>query len=55
MRSTRFRYLGYDKVAPNIWRIFDLCDGRESAVGPIYKTRAELLADLERFARAFGY
>ena len=49
---TRYTELGYRKDGPNLWRICATDDG--SAVGPHYRTKAELLADLERFAAEFG-
>lgn len=51
-RPTRFRELGYRQDAPSCWRIVMYETG--AAVGPQYKTRAELLADLDRFASLFG-
>jgi len=48
---TRFPELGYRKTG-NVWRIVDRSTGE--AVGPQYRTRAELLADLPRFAEQFG-
>lgn len=50
--QTRFPELGYAKIDARCWRIIDTSSG--SAVGPQYRTRAELLSDLERYARAFG-
>ncbi len=52
MRKTRFKELGYAKHAPNLWRILDSDTG--AAIGPHYRTKAELLADLERYAREYG-
>lgn len=49
---TRFPELRYLKQAPHLWRIIAVDTG--SAVGPHYKTRAELLGDLERFASLYG-
>lgn len=48
-RPTRFKELGYEQHARNLWRIIDM-DGCRP-VGPQYATRMELLADLERYAR----
>jgi hypothetical protein len=50
-RGTRYPALGFEWRGDH-WRILDNATG--SAVGPIYKTRKELLADLDRFAREFG-
>lgn len=52
VKKTRFAELGYDNFGKNCWRIIDLSNG--AAVGPIYRTKAELLADLHRFAIVFG-
>ena len=49
---TRYPELGYRKEAPTLWRIVAI-DG-ESAVGPFYRTKAELLADLNRYAAEYG-
>ncbi len=52
---TRFAELEYEKHGADLWRIIDVTDARHPApVGPHYKTKAELLADLERFAEVFG-
>lgn len=48
---TRFETLGFTKRAPGFWRFVDLTTGQ--TVGLIYQTKAELLADLDRFALAF--
>ena len=50
---TRFPELAYQHRGDH-WRILDVTGGGESGVGPQYPTRAELLADLERYAAAFG-
>jgi len=54
-RDTRFENLGYRCDGPKLWRIVDkqggLVGGFHSAIGPQYKSKGELLADLERFAR----
>lgn len=55
MAKTRFAELEYEKHGADLWRIVDVTDPRRpAAVGPQYKTKAELLADLERFAAVFG-
>lgn len=55
VRSTRFAILGYRQDAPGLWRIYDTSDPRRpAAVGPHYRTKMELLADLPRYARDFG-
>jgi hypothetical protein len=51
VRPTRYPELGYTKSG-NDWRIV-ATDGN-AAVGPCYKSKAELLADLERYAQEYG-
>jgi hypothetical protein len=53
---TRFLELGYHNWGPGHWRFLDLSDpdGRPADVGPVYPTRAELLADLQRYAAERG-
>lgn len=55
IRPTRFASLGYRCDGHGLWRIYDV-DDRDSmaAVGPFYRTKAELLADLERYASEYG-
>jgi len=53
-RPTRYEGLGYAQIARGLWRIMDLHDGPPRAVGPHYRTRGELLADLDAYAREFG-
>ena len=50
---TRFAMLGYRQDAAQLWRVYNL-DGTPRAVGPHYRTRAELLGDLERYAHEYG-
>ena len=54
VRPTRFDGLGYANDAPGLWRVVDTSDGWESRVGPQYKTKMELLADLDRYATEYG-
>lgn len=54
IRPTRYRTLGYRCDGPKTWRIYDTSDDSPAAVGPFYATKAELLADLDRYAREFG-
>jgi len=51
MSKTRFEGLSYEQQAPGLWRFVDEEDGR--VVGAQYPTKAELLADLYRFAQDF--
>jgi hypothetical protein len=61
-RPTRFKGLGYMMLVPGCWRIVDLEQTKYNAdpmnapscTGPAYKTKAELLADLNRFATDYG-
>jgi hypothetical protein len=50
-RPTRFPDLGYTTYG-GIWRI--VATDTNAVVGPIYKTKAELLADLARYAKDYG-
>lgn len=49
---TRYDFLGLTKSGPSCWRWLDLNDLENvSEVGPIYKTKAEALADLEDYVK----
>ena len=52
IHPTRYPELGYTRVAPGVWRIVDTSTSR--VVGPTYRTRLELLMDLQRYACGFG-
>ena len=52
IRDTRYPAIGYTQVMPGLWRFVDKETG--ACIGPQYKTRSELLADLSRFATLFG-
>lgn len=55
VRETTFPELGFCKMEASgspIWRIVDRASG--CVIGPIYKSRPELLQDLVRFAQEFG-
>lgn len=52
IRDTRYPELGYASPLGKVWRFVDKSTGR--GIGPFYTTKAELLADLERFAAVFG-
>ena len=54
IHRTRYAELGYVQDAPTLWRIVDLSGGLQGRVGPLYRTKTELLGDLERYAAAFG-
>lgn len=51
-RPTRFSELAYTQTAPGLWRIVDT--GTGLTIGPFYATKAELLADLARYAKNYG-
>ena len=55
IRPTRYATLGYRCDGRGLWRVYDV-DDRESpaAVGPQYRTKMELLADLARYASEYG-
>jgi hypothetical protein len=53
IHPTRFEELGYAKLAPGLWRVVDTSAG-DAVVGPHYRTRVELLTDLERYATEYG-
>ena len=55
LRQTRFPELRYMQQSPGLWRFVYVGDGSESTVGPQYRTMAELLADMERYAREWGF
>lgn len=54
IHRTRYKELGYVHQDTNLWRFVDLTDGGAHYVGYHYRTRAELLADLDRYAWEFG-
>lgn len=54
--KTRYRLLGYQRQGSRpwwAWRIIDLQTGHP--IGPQYRSRSELLGDLDRFASVYGY
>lgn len=51
-QPTCYPPLGYRRVDRSTWCYVDLSDG--AVIGPYYRTRTELLADLERYAAHFG-
>lgn len=50
--ATRYPELSYSQPLAKVWRIIDNATGR--GIGPFYRTKAELLTDLERFAAVYG-
>lgn len=51
LRPTRFKALFYFKWG-DTWRI---CDADGAPTGPPYRTKMELLGDLERISKNWGY
>ena len=55
LRPTRYAELFYRQDAPTLWRIYVKEAGDIAyAVGPHYRTKAELLADLQQYAELYG-
>jgi hypothetical protein len=50
-KKTRFPRLTYANIGHGYWSVFE--DGNQ--VGSLYRSRIELLADLERYATERGY
>lgn len=49
---TRYPELSFRRTGPgNVWRFVDTSTG--SVVGPYYRSKAELLADLQRYGNEF--
>lgn len=45
----------FRQFSPSHWQHVDCNDARNAQVGPIYKTKAELLADHEDYLRRAGW
>ena len=54
LHGTRYPMMSFASVGRD-WRFFDLTGHEPQAVGPYYHSKAELLADLARFAREYGW
>ena len=55
-RYAGLRYANTNPAGSPVWRVIDAHDaGRLAAVGPVYQSKAELLADLPRYAATWGY
>lgn len=52
INKTRFPELGFAQVMRGAWRFVDM--STKATIGYNYASKAELLADLERFAKDFG-
>ena len=56
LRPTRNENLAYRQDGPALWRFYDITDGRKDRlVGPQYKTKSELLADLSDYEVRAGW
>lgn len=62
INKTRFAGLGYWNQERGLWRVCDIHEsvlnsqGMPRTVGPLYASKAELMADLARYARdSWGY
>lgn len=53
--KSRFIHLWYGCIAPATWTIFDNQDGQMAQIGQQYKSKDELLADLQRVAEERGF
>lgn len=53
--KTREPEMGYANITKGLWMFISLQDGSESQVGPHYASKAELLADTERYLTSWGY
>ncbi len=58
IHTTRFKELGFTNQEPGLWRFVDISEGidrdRPRTIGPMYASKAELLADLTDYAAQFG-
>jgi len=52
---TRFKDVRLARFAPDYWRFVVGPDVYGGLTGAIYRTKGEALADLERFAREYGF
>ena len=55
LTQTRVQPLALAQMSPGHWQFIDTTDGDNSQVGPIYKSKAEALADLDRYSRDGGW
>lgn len=53
--QTRIDPLALARFAPNHWQFVDTSDKRNAQVGPIYRTKAEALSDLESYSVRGGW
>jgi len=52
IHKTRFAELGFTRLEKSCWRFIDTTTGAN--VGPFYRSKAELIADMARYAASFG-
>lgn len=52
---TRIAPLALARFSPHHWQYVDTTDNRNAQVGPIYRTKAEALADLEGYSVRGGW
>ena len=52
--KTRFTELGFTMIEPGCWQFLNLADGEPSQVGTHYASKAELMANIERYAAEYG-
>ena len=55
IHKTREPEMGFGMIEPGCWRFISLQDGAESVVGHRYASKAELLADCDRYLKEWGY
>lgn len=51
LHHSRLSGIWFVKIAPDDWRHVFVGDNNPATVGPIYKSRGELLADSNRYCR----
>lgn len=55
IHRTRFAELAFVKLTPTCWRLVATASlPRVAVIGPLYRTKAELLADLTGYAAGYG-
>lgn len=54
-RPTRYNGLGYIRVDSSTWQFVDTLEDNDAQIGAHYRSKAELLADVERFAQERGF
>ena len=53
VHETSYYNLGYGYLGENRWQFIEL--STEKLIGPFYRTRSDLVADISRFARSQGF